>query len=87
MLDHFGNKPFLKHHAQGFDQYPLANAYNEGEETFLKTVSPVTHDEVLPNSNIINRHTLYKVKTNENGSLRLKERTAPHGNEDDMRTS
>ena len=41
VVDHFGNKPFLKHHAQGFDQYPLFNAYKLEEETFLKTVRPV----------------------------------------------
>lgn len=48
MLEHFGNKPFLRHHAQGFDQYLLVNAYKTEEDTFLKTVRPVPHTEVLP---------------------------------------
>ena len=85
MRDHFGNKPFLRHQAQGFDQYPLLNAYKAEEETFLKTVRPVTHDKVPKGSNVISSHTLYKVKQNDDGSLKLKARIAPHGNEDDMK--
>ena len=85
MVDYFGNKPFLKHHAQGFDQYPLANAYKLEEESFLKTVRPVPHDKIPAGSNIIRSHTLYKVKQNEDGSLKRKARIAPHGNENDFK--
>ena len=31
---HFGNKSFLKHQAQGFEQSPLLNAYRKEKETF-----------------------------------------------------
>ena len=85
MREHFGNKPFQRHQAQGFDQYPLVNAYKAEDETFLKTVRPVTHDNVPKGSNVISSHTLYKVKQNDDGSLKLKARIAPHGNEDNMR--
>lgn len=85
MLEYFGNKPFLRHHAQGFDQFPLVNAYKAEEETFLKTARPVPKDKIPPSSNIISSHTLYKVKMNDDGSLKLKARIAPHGNEDDLK--
>lgn len=85
MLRHFGNKPFLIHEAQGFDQFPLVNAYKAEEETFLKTVRPVLKSKVPPSSNIINSHVLYKIKQNDDGSLKLKARIAPHGNEDTLK--
>ena len=85
MVEKFGNKPFLKHHAQDFDQYPLINACKEEEGTFLKTVRPVPHNKIPPGSNIISSHTLYKLKQNDDGSLKLKARIAPHGNKDNMK--
>ena len=85
MVDHFGNKPFIKDHAQCFEQYPLVNAYKLEEEIFLKTVGPVSNDKILPGSNVISSHTLYKVKQNDDGSLKLKARIAPHGNEDNLK--
>lgn len=85
MLENFGNKAFLIHQAQGFDQFPLVNAYKAEEETFLKTVRPVSKCKIPPASNIINSHVLYKVKQNDDGTLKLKARIAPHGNEDDLK--
>ena len=85
MLEHFGNKPFMRHQAQGFEQFALVNAYKAEEETFLKTVRPVTHDKIPAGSNVISSHVLYKVKQNDEGSLKLKARIAPHGNEDDLK--
>ena len=35
-------------------------------------------------ANIISSHTLYKVKKNDNRSLKLEARIAPHGNEEDL---
>ena len=58
MLDYFGNKSFLKHHAQGFDQYPFFNAYEQEEGTFLKTVRPLAHNKIPPGSNFVSSHTL-----------------------------
>ena len=85
MLQNFGNKPFLKHEAQGFDQFPLFNSYRTEEESFMKTVRPVPIQDVPQYGNIISSHTLYKVKRSDDGSLLLKARIAPHGNEDDLK--
>lgn len=85
MLEQVGNKPFLRHQAQGFDQYSLVNAYAREEETFLKTARPVYQREVPPGANVISSHTLYKLKHNDNNSFRLKARIAPHGNKDALK--
>lgn len=61
MKTHFGNKVFLRHHAQGFDQFPLTNAYRNEEESFLKTVKQVVKQYVPEKANIISSHTIYKV--------------------------
>ena len=58
MLEHFGNKSFLKHQAQGFEQFPLVIAYRKEEDTILKTVQPVPKCSVLAGANIISSHTL-----------------------------
>lgn len=79
MLDHCGNKNFLRNHAQGFDRYPIITSYDEEEERFLITAYPAVHEEIPDGSNI------FKIKHNNDGSLKLKARIAPHGNEDDMR--
>lgn len=83
MNEHFGNKPFMKHQAQGFEQYPLVNSYAIEEKTFLKTARSLYHRYVPDGANVIISHTLYKVKHNNDGTLKLKARKAPHGNEDD----
>lgn len=83
MNEHFGNKPFMKHQARGFEQYPLVNSYAIEEKTFLKTARSLYHRYVPDGANVIISHTLYKVKHNNDGTLKLKARKAPHGNEDD----
>ena len=85
LQEHFGHKRFLRHQAPGFEQFTLVNAYKVEEETFLKAVRPVTHEHIPAGSNVICSHVLYKVKQNDNGSLKLKARIAPHGNEDDLK--
>ena len=85
MMSYFGNKSFLKHHAQGFEQYPLFNSYKQEEDSFLKTVKIIPSSQLPSGANIINSHTICKVKQNDDGSLKLKARIAPHGNEDDLK--
>ena len=63
----------------------MINSYRLEEDTFVKGVEVVAIDEVPDGANIINSHVLYKVKQNDDGSLKLKARIAPHGNEDDMK--
>lgn len=85
LLEYFGNKPFLRYRAQGFPTFPLLNAYNSGEEDFKKTVKTVPIDEVPKDANVISSHVIYKVKVNDDKSLKLKARIAPHGNEDSIK--
>lgn len=86
MHKYFGNKPFLKYESQGFCQAPVINSYKKEEESFLKTVKQVCKNTVPTDANIINSHTLYKIKMDENSRLKLKARIAPHGNEDSLKT-
>ena len=86
IFDFFGNKPFLRHQAQGFDQAALENAYSAEETAFLKTVQPIPRSAVSDDANIIGSHTIYKIKSNDDKSLKIKARIAPHGNEDSMKS-
>lgn len=87
MAEHFGNKQFMRFQAQGFEQYPLRNAYEKEEGEFYKTIKVVPISELPTDANIVNSHVLYKVKHNDDQSLKLKARIAPHGNEDDIRNT
>lgn len=82
IMDVFGNKPFMGHQAQGFEQFPIVNAYRKEEDEFTKNVEVVKRSSVPPGSNIISSHVIYKVKMNDDATLKLKARIAPHGNED-----
>lgn len=46
LSEHFWNKPFLKFPAQSFEQYPLINAYDDEEKSFLKTVKICSRENV-----------------------------------------
>ncbi len=89
MFVHFGNKQFMKHEAQGFDQYPINNAYKIEEESFLKNVKVIPLSKISAQDkqkmNIIGSHTLYKLKRKDDKSLKIKGRIAPHGNEDALK--
>ena len=86
MFNHFGNRPFLMSQAQGFPQACIINAYKREEESFKHTVRVVTRDTVPSNANVISSHVIYKIKLNDDNSLKLKARIAPHGNQDSMKT-
>ena len=75
----------MRHQAQGFEQFVIANAYAAEEEAFLDTVKVIHRDNMPKRANVVNSHTLYRVKMCDDGSLKLKARIAPHVNEDDMR--
>ena len=55
-------------------------------QTELRNYEPVVElicsDSVPPHANVIDSHTLYKVKVKDGGSLQLKARIVPHGNKD-----
>lgn len=78
----FGNKYFMAHHAQGIPTFPLLNSFEAEEYVFKNTFTVVAIADVPLNANIISSHTIYKVKVNDDGTLRLKARIEPHGNED-----
>lgn len=78
----FGNKSFLKYQCQGFELHPLYNAYQKEEEQFLDIIQVVPIELVPENANIVNSHVLYKLKSNDDKTIALKARIAPHGNED-----
>lgn len=41
MKNYFQNKAFMLHQAQGFEKYPVINAYKSEEGSVLKTVKPI----------------------------------------------
>ena len=82
MMDVLGQKPFLFHHAQGFDQSVMLKAYQLEQEKYFKHVKPVPRKKALPNANRISSHVVYRIKVEDDQSLKLKARIAPHGNED-----
>lgn len=65
----FGNKSFLRHQAQGFEKFPLVNAYVAEENEFTKNVKVVTRSNLPPQANIIQTHVIYKIKLNDDSSL------------------
>lgn len=56
----------------------------------MKKVRVVYKTDITKHSNIIYSHTIYKIKTNDDKTLKLKSRIAPQGNQDrikmDMRS-
>ena len=48
----------------------------------MKTVRKVPIEKVPKNSNVIASHVIYKVKKNDDLSLIMKARIAPHGKKD-----
>lgn len=52
---------------------------------FLKTCKAIPKSDMPLNANIIKRHKIYKVNTNDDGKLKMKARITPHGNEDDLK--
>lgn len=78
----FGNKRFLRHQEQFFDQFPLVNDYQVEENEFIKTFQVVNRQDIRQGANIISSHSIYKIKLNDDSILNLKARIAPHGNED-----
>ena len=46
----------------------------------MKTVREYSIDNVRENSNVIASHVIYKVKANDNESLKMKAPIVPHGN-------
>lgn len=85
MLDMIGQKPFVFHHAQGFPQYVILNADQMEELELKKIFKCVPIFDVPTDANIISSHIVYKIKVEDDDSLHLKDRIAPHGIEESLR--
>lgn len=85
MMYHAVNKSLIKHEAQGFEQCVLDKPYVAEDKPVLQTVQQLHISEVPHGESIVKSHFLYKMKNNENGGLKLKARSAPHGSEDCMK--
>lgn len=57
---YFGNKTFMKHDAQGFDQFPFTNAYKIEEDSLIKTVKEVPKCKIPNDTNRKTCHILYR---------------------------
>lgn len=68
--------------AQGFPSYPITNALKEEECKFHIFDEMVHVDDIPDNANVVSSHVFSKVKTNDENSLKMKARIAPHGNHD-----
>lgn len=67
MDKYFGNKPFLKHQDQGFEQFTQFNSDRVEEENFLKKVKIIHRDQNPIGSKMIRIHTIHKVEKNDVG--------------------
>lgn len=68
-----------------FPSFALLNAYKKEEEYFKKTLKMVSISDVSQNSNVIYVHVIYRGKVNDDHTLKLKARIAPHANEDNQK--
>lgn len=76
MFKIFGNNPFIKFHAEDFDQYPVIDSYLDEVESILKTVRRNNTTDVPQDANVISRHLIYRIKRGDDDSLILKVRIA-----------
>lgn len=74
----------MKHRAQGFEHYTLKNSYNHEDESFWKSVKNVAVSDLPTDANVIDSNVLFKVKQNDDGSLKMTARIARHCNEDNL---
>ena len=81
----FSYKEFMLHHAEELPPHSVWNVYRDEEPKFMKTVGQFPSNKVLKNSNIVTSHAIYKLKANDDGSLKMKARIAPHGNKNNDR--
>lgn len=63
----------------------MLKAYGKEERAFSKTAGLVRLRQVPADANVISSHVLYKVKKDNDESLRLKARIPAHGIEDSTR--
>lgn len=67
MMVKLGQRPFIVHHAQFFDQSVMKQAYEKEERKYLENVRRVQHKSAPRDANIISSQTVYKIKVEDNG--------------------
>lgn len=82
MLDHFGNRAFMRHGAQGFPSFETEEAYAIEEADFKRTCQIFPLSDVPSEAKVFSSHVLYKVEVLDDRTLKMKLRIAPNGNED-----
>lgn len=81
MIEQLGQRPFLRHLGQGFEQSAMVRAYGKEEGEYVKILKSVLRKTVPHDANIVSLHMVYKNKKEGDESLPLKARTEPHRNE------
>lgn len=82
MFTVFGNRRFLRHHTQALKQNALVKAHEAKENYSVANVNCVPRSQVPKDANFIGSQTIYKIKANNDESLKLKACIASHGNEE-----
>lgn len=82
MMEMLGQRPFMNHRAQGFEQSAMIKAYENEEAKHIKTVQRIPRWKISRDANVVSSHVVYRIKVEDDDSLRLNARIAPHGNED-----
>lgn len=85
LMNYFGNKPFLRHQAQVFPQFSLKSVCDLEEADSKKTAKMCPLSEMPHTANILSSHVIYKLKVDDDRSLKLEASIAAHGNEESAR--
>lgn len=82
MMEKLGKRPLLWKYALGFEQSAIIRAYEQEEGKYVKKVQRVLRKNLPLHANIVSSHVVYKIMVEDDESLRLKTRIAPHSNEE-----
>jgi len=72
----------MLHQAQGLPDFPMHTAFQTEAIKFKDAVKEIRVNSVPGNANVITSHAIYKIKTNDVRTLKMKALIAPHGNRD-----
>lgn len=67
----------MRHDIQGFQQPVFTYAYNEKKHEFWKTESFNHKSAIASDVNMISSHKIYKIKFNDDNTLKLKAWISP----------
>lgn len=88
MYECIGSQQVIARKLEFAPQWILDEAFEEKySANWTDSYVPVNERDVPNDANIITSHVVYKIKTSEDGSRKLKSRIVPHGNRDDKKDS